>query len=424
MNSGCNMSTGTTSPDAAQLIEWIASRQAGYSLPQIFYSSDAVYRAELDCIWRRRWLFVGFTCEIAAPGDYFTVEIDGDSIIVIRDDANAIRALHNVCRHRGTLICDQSSGHVGRLVCPYHQWTYARDGELMSCRGMQPDLDKRSLGLVGAAVREVAGMIYICLADDPPPFDDARAMLAPAARPQGMDRAAIAKTVDYTIDANWKLVWENNRECYHCNANHPQYIKANFDHYNADDSSVQIQERIAAAVRRSEEKWAACGLQVTHKQSGMAEFPDPDHDVWYSANRTPMVDDFVSETLDGSQVAPLMGDYVDADVGTLRMRTMPNMWLHASCDHVVSTRLLPDGPARTRARVTWLVAAGAVAGRDYEMDKLLPFWQLTSEQDWELCAKSQRGVMSSRYTPGPLSQSKEYNVDAFIRWYLKELSQA
>ena len=154
----------------------------------------------------------------------------------------------------------------------------------------------------------------------------------------------------------------------------------------------------------------------------MAPFPDPDRGIWYSANRTPLVEGYVSESMDGSQVAPLMGDYTDADVGTLRMRTMPNMWLHASCDHAVTTRLLPAGPQCTKVRVTWLVDEEAVEGRDYELDRLMPFWQLTSEQDWELCERVQRGVSSSRYVPGPLSKYKEYNVDAFIRWYLKELS--
>ena len=416
------MSNSVVSQELSRLGHWIASRRSGYGLPRVLYTEGEVYQAELDRIWRRGWLFVGFTCEIPSPGDYLTFDVDADSLILIRDDSEGIRAFFNTCRHRGTVICDQEAGHVGRLVCPYHQWTYARDGQLMSCRGMHSEVDKASLGLIPAHAREVSGMIYVCLADNPPDFAVVEEMFAQAAKPQGMEHAKVAKTVEYKIDANWKLVWENNRECYHCNANHPQYIKANFDHYNTDDTSPQIQERIGAAVSRSEQKWAACGLQVTHKQSGMTQFPDPDHDVWYSANRTPLVEGYVSETMDGKQVAPLMGDYADADVGTLRMRTMPNMWLHASCDHACSTRLLPAGPAQTKARVTWLVDENAVEGRDYEVAKIMPFWQLTSEQDWDLCSKAQRGVTSSRYTPGPLSTHKEYNVDAFIRWYLKELA--
>jgi Rieske 2Fe-2S family protein len=412
-----------TANENSQLAELVASRKTGYSLPADFYSSELVYRAELEHIWRRGWLFVGHTCEIPKAGDYVTFAVDNDSLIIIRNDDGKIHALWNVCRHRGTQMCSEPSGRAGRLVCPYHQWTYARDGALVSCRGMQEDIDKSQLGLLRAHVREVAGLIYVSLAENPPDFSEAASAIEPLARPQGLDRAKVAKTVDYDVAANWKLVWENNRECYHCNVNHPQYIKANFDHYNADDTSERIQARIGQAVARSEQKWAAAGLAVSHRQSGMTQFPDAERNCWFAANRTPLVESYVSETMDGRQVAPLMGDYPDADVGTLRIRTLPNMWHHASCDHAVSTRLLPAGLHRTTVRVTWLVHQDAVEGRDYRVEEIMPFWQLTSEQDWALCEQAQKGVDSSRYLPGPFSTYKEYNVDAFVRWCLHQLSE-
>ena len=114
---------------------------------------------------------------------------------------------------------------------------------------MQEEIDKPSLGLLRAQLRQVAGLIYVSLADNPPDFSQAASAIDPLAQPQGLDRAKVAKVVDYDVSANWKIVWENNRECYHCNVNHPQYIKANFDHYNADDTSERIQSRISNAVR-------------------------------------------------------------------------------------------------------------------------------------------------------------------------------
>jgi Rieske 2Fe-2S family protein len=410
-----------TADEHQVIAEMVALRQPGYSLPGELYSSELVYRAELESIWRRGWLFVGHACEIRKPGDYFTFAIGDDSLIVIRDDEDQIQALWNVCRHRGTQICDEGQGKVGRLVCPYHQWAYARDGSLVSCRGMQDDVDKDELGLLRAHVRNLEGLIYVSLADDPPDFSEAAQTIGPLARPQGFNRAKVAKTVDYNVAANWKLVWENNRECYHCNVNHPQYIKANFDHYNADDVSERIQSRIDSAVARSEAKWAAAGLAVSHRRSGMTQFPDAERNCWFAANRTPLVEGFVSETLDGRQVAPLMGDYTEPDVGTLRIRTLPNMWHHASCDHAVTTRLLPAGIHSTSVRVTWLVDQNAVEGRDYRLEEIMPFWQLTSEQDWGLCALAQKGINSSKYVPGPFSTYKEYNVDAFVRWALQQL---
>ena len=104
------------------------------------------------------------------------------------------------------------------------------------------------------------------------------------------------------------------------------------------------------------------------------------------------------------------------------MRAVPNYWCHASCDHAVITRLFPAGRGATKARVYWLVDQAAVEGKDYTLEKLLPFWQLTSEQDWNLCELAQLGVPPA-YRPGPLSTVREYNVDAFIRWYLARIGR-
>ncbi|QDT74153.1 aromatic ring-hydroxylating oxygenase subunit alpha [Lacipirellula limnantheis] len=413
-----------TAAERQTVRELAARRKPGYTMPGELYGNPLVYRAELEQIWRRGWLFVGHTCEIPTAGDYFTFDLDKDSLIVIRNDDGAVNALWNVCRHRGTLMCSESQGRVGRLVCPYHQWAYARDGALVSCRGMHDEIDKSQLGLLKAHCRELEGMIFVSLADEPLDFDVAAEAIAPLLRPQGFNRAKVAKTVDYMVAANWKIVWENNRECYHCNVNHPQYIKANFDHYNADDTSHRIQAKIEQAVAHSEEKWSSAGLAVSHRRTGMTEFPGMGPHGWFAANRTPLVEGFVSETLDGRQVAPLMGDYADPDVGTLRIRTLPNMWNHSSCDHGVSTRLLPMGIDRTAVRVTWLVHQDAVEGKDYKLEDIMPFWQMTSEQDWELCVAAQKGVSSSHYVPGPFSTYKEYNVDAFVTWCLAHLSSS
>ena len=404
-----------------ELSSFLAAYRPGWSLPRPFYGHETVYRADVEHIWRKGWLFAGHACEIRNPGDWLTVQVDTDSVIVIRGEDGTVRALHNVCRHRGSQIVAPGRGSTKRLVCPYHQWTYDTKGALTFCRGMH-ELDKSQFGLRKAHCEVVEGLIFISLAERPAPFAAARELMAPYLKPQGLERAKAAKQVDYEIHANWKLVWENNRECFHCNINHPQYIKANWDHYNADDTTPEVKEAIARAVARSEAKWAAAGLAVSHRETGMTQFPDAERGIWYSANRTALVAGWVSESMDGKQVSTLMGSYDDADVGTVRARTLPNFWNHSSCDHGVSTLLVPSGPRKTLARVTWLVHEDAVEGRDYELKKLMPFWQLTSEQDWAICERQQKGVDSSAYEPGPYSTFKEYNVDAFVRWYVKTLA--
>lgn len=403
----------------------LASYRPGFGLPHDYYADERLYPVELEVFWRRQWLFAGHACQIPKAGDFFVYDVAGVPVIVVRREDGSIAAHHNVCRHRGSLVVGEKSGSVRSFTCPYHQWTYGLDGSLRHCRAMPAEFDRRPWGLKPVALAEVEGLIYICLAGDPPPFDGARECIGPVAKPQGFPRARVAKIADYVIEANWKLVWENNRECFHCNVNHPQYIRANFDHFNSDDTSPELATRIAALAAATERKWAAAGLAPTHASAGMTPFPDADRGIWYSANRTVLVEGWVSETMDGAQKAPLMGDYAaagDPDVGTVRIRTLPNFWNHSSCDHGVSTRLTPLSPTRTEARVIWVVDAGAVEGRDYRLDDILPFWQLTSEQDWEICERQQVGVMSPAYSPGPLSPAKEYNLDAFLRWYVNMLA--
>lgn len=403
------------------LRQLVASRQEGYGLPRAFYHDQALYEREMECIWRGGWLFAGHTCQIPRPGDFFTLTIANDSLIIMRGDDGQIRAFHNVCTHRGTLLTEEACGSVRALACPYHQWTFTRHGELLSCHGMQEGIDKSQLGLHQVQLETCVGLIFISCAETPPAFEPARQLMAPLAGPQGFERAKLAQSKAYIVKANWKLIWENNRECYHCNVNHPQYIKSNFDIYEDGQSSPRIQERLAEALERGKSAWEDDGLAISHRQGGLAAFPDAEHNIWYSANRTVLVEGYLSESLDGQRVAPLMGTYRDERVGVLRLRTLPNFWCHASCDHAVTTQLLPLDLHRTLVRVNWLVHEEAQDGRDYELEKLLPFWQLTSEQDWELCERVQRGVSSSAYRPGPLSTLREYNLDAFLRWYLSQL---
>jgi glycine betaine catabolism A len=405
----------------ALLDRLIAHHKKGFALQREFQTDPGLYQLDLERIWRRGWLFAGHTCEVKRPGDYFVFDVDADSIIVIRGDDGRVHALHNTCRHRGMKVCAEGAGHVARLVCPYHQWSYARDGALMACGGMDRDgdLDRADFGLHRAHVREVGGLIFVCLAEAPPSFDSAERELGPMLQPQGLVRGRVAATRRYEVRANWKLVWENNRECWHCDVNHPEYVKANYDNAPIDDATLK--RRIEAQARATSARLAAHGLQIDYQEAGMVPFPSPDR--WWSINRTPLVPGWLTESLDGRPVAPIMGDYPSHDVGTLRMRTMPNFWNHGSADHAVSTRLAPAGPQRTLVQVQWLVHEDAVEDRDYSLAALLPFWQLTSEQDWDLCERNQAGVNSSAFTPGPYSTKREPNVIRYTEWYLREIAR-
>ena len=401
----------------------ILSRTDGYSLGSDFYRLDAVFEMEMERIWKQGWLFAGHSCELQNPGSWQTLTVGQDPILLIRGADLQLRAFYNLCRHRGTLLCNGSSGEAKKLVCPYHQWSYDTQGKLTHTLGMQEDLEREKLGLNPIAIQEEAGFIYISLGANPPEFESVRSALRQWVTPQGLNHSKVALQVDYTVRANWKIIWENNRECYHCNANHPQYIRANYDHYNADDTPKRALEAMQIAVEKSESKWKELGLSISHGETGMAAFPDPNGKSWFCVNRTALSEGYLSETMNGRQAAPLMGDYSSPDVGTLRIRSLPNFWNHSSCDHSVSTGFFPINRETTGIRVTWLVNQDAREGKDYQLEDFVPFWKLTSEQDWELCERVQRWVVSSGYIPGPLSTYKEYNLESFFQWYTRVLNK-
>ena len=275
-------------------------------------------------------------------------------------------------------------------------------------------------GLCPVECAEVGGLVFVRLEVPPPasagPQPDVYELAEPLL-PQGLERAKVAYSETYMVGAGWKVVWENNRECWHCHVGHPEYIKSHFD--TANTAVAEVQERIAARTATMVE--ALSGLEVgdVYDGGGLAAFPSPGR-AW-SAHRTPLVEGFATESLDGAPVAPLMGDYDSYEVGVLRLRALPNFWCHASADHAVTTRLAPVGLDRTEIVVTWLVDEEAVEGRDYTLDRLLPVWGRTSEQDWQLCERNQRGIRSSGYRPGPLSDRHETNVAAFHNWYVEAM---
>ena len=387
-----------------------AQQKPGWTLDRRFYLDDGIADAEMRAIWHRRWLFAVHAVELAEPGSFVTLEIGREPVLLVRGRDREVRAFANVCRHRGSRVCTAPHGRAARLVCPYHAWTYDLDGTLCSdVRGHGASAEE--LGLKPHHAIEVGGLVFVCLGDTPPDIGPMREAFARWFAPQGLPRARIAASVDYRVAANWKVVFENNRECLHCPVAHREYIRANYDIHLADP---RREAEIAARMADEALRWTAMGLEAPSLVSDMTA-------AWWRVNRTPLVPGFVTESLDGAPIAPPMGQYPTHDVGTLRATIFPNFWMHGSGDHAVTTRLLPDGAGATRVRVVWLVDANAEEGRDYALDRLMPFWQRTSEQDWEICENVQRGLASSHYRPGPLETVKERNVAQFVGWYLDEM---
>lgn len=405
---------GTLPDDVASLVR---DYRKNRPLQRDFYYSPAVFALDMARIFGRWWLYAGHACTIPKPGDWFTWSIGTESVIVVRGEDGAIRAFHNTCRHRGSRVCPAESGHAARLVCPYHRWTYGLDGRCLTDTEGDFGVDPSELGLHPVKLHDAAGILFVSLADEPPDFSAALDAMARHLKPHGLDRAKLAHSIDYKVKANWKLVFENNRECYHCPGAHKEYTTATYDvarDMAAARNDTRRLEELDRITADANARFRAMGLDEGNVSSKMTG-------GFFRAQRTPLMEGFVTQSLDGKPVSTVMGDLRQHDVGTLRTTVFPNFWQHASGDHAVATRITPVSATLCDVRVMWFVDKDAIEGRDYTLERLLPIWQLTSEQDWEICEWNQLGVGSSRYQPGPYSKSREYNVAHFVEWYLGEL---
>ena len=408
-------------PSVSDIESQVKGRAVGFSLEASFYTSREVYDLDLAAVFESHWLFVAAEAEISEPGDYVTVELGPYSVIVVRDDDESVRALHNVCRHRGSRILGAECGSVANLVCPYHQWTYRTDGSLIFAESQPASFDKGRFGLKPVHVEVVCGLVFICLAADAPSdFAEVEETITPYLAPYELSNAKVAHQVDTLEQGNWKLVMENNRECQHCDAAHPELITAYFPlfGYSEDDITPRLRsvfDRFQVAAARLDSARRSCMFPSDERRE-LDTRP-----TGFKITHLPLDGAGASFGTGGEQVSQkLMGSIHTPAFGDLSLHMQPNSWFHMLSDHAVVFRVLPLGPDKTVVRTTWLVHRDAVEGVDYDVDALTRVWRTTNDQDRVLVNGTQCGVASPSYEPGPYSMVED-DVEAFVNWYIGRL---
>ncbi len=389
------------------LIDSLRRRPHHMALERRFYVDPEIFRVEMEQLWYREWLFVGHDCELAATGSFLTVQVGDYPVVVVRDRDGGLRAFHNACRHRGSRICTSTHGHAPRLVCPYHQWTYALDGRLLAARDMGADLDKSRYGLKPVHCQSVGGYVWICLADQAPDFEPVRRHLEPYFLPHRLQDTKVAFESTIVEEANWKLVWENNRECYHCAGNHPELCRTFPEEPVITGVSGGLgNPRIAAKWAR----WESIGLPSQYRIAA---------DGQYRTVRYPLIEGATCYTMDGKAAVsrPLCDTVTEADVGSLLLFHFPTTWNHIMADHATTFRVLPLTPTKTQLVTKWLVHKDAVEGVDYDLKRLTEVWLATNDEDRRVCQENQLGVNSPAYEPGPYSAVHEDGCMQFLDWY-------
>lgn len=400
---------------SAQLQALIERQRPGWSLEQPFYTSAAIYEIERRGWLAAQWYVIAHGCEIEQPGAYIVRELLGESILVVRDGQGGVRAFYNVCRHRGSRLCD-NDGQGDAFVCPYHAWSYHLDGSLRAAPALPEDIERSGLGLRPVNVRDIAGIILVSLRAQTSCLDPADRTLAPGLTWHGSPTARIAARRRYPTRGNWKLVLENFLECYHCIPAHREYSHV-MQHVDAlGKSSPQAANRW----RRAVDDWFATEAEPASPLGENRLDPTPELAAC-GAWRAPIGLGHLTQSQDGRPVAPLMGRQSRYDGGVSSFVLMPFVYIAAPNDYIRLVQFLPTSVESTDVVITWLVE-GLARDTEFDLERLTWLWDVTTLQDTTLIERNAAGVRSRAYTPGPYSTLEPW-TSSFVTSYLHGMAQ-
>jgi Rieske 2Fe-2S family protein len=365
-------------------------RTGAKTLPQQYFVSPEIFGREQQKIFSKQWELVGHQSQLAEPGDYFLAKVAGESLIVARDQRSTIRAFYNVCRHRGARLREDQTGHAAVIQCPYHAWTYGLDGALLGAPHMDktPGFNKADYSLGPAQLGIWEGFIFVNLADASTQrsnegYISLEKWFAPlAGKFSRWNLSALhsAKRIEYEVRANWKLIFQNYSECYHCAGVHPELSKI-----SPHDSA----------------------------ENDLTEGPFLGGFMRINKNK--------SLTLSGNACGLPVGDFGDEDFRLVFYYSIfPNMLLSLHPDYVMVHQLRPESPDRTLILCHWFFHPDAFNRESFKPDDAIEFWDMVNRQDWHVCQLSQQGIASRAYEPGPYS-ARESIPAAWDRYYLREL---
>jgi glycine betaine catabolism A len=356
------------------------------TLESRWFTSQEVFEREQVRLFASRWICVGRVEQLPNAGDYFLVAICGESLILTRDKSGEVHAFYNVCRHRGTRMCTHDTGHLsGSIQCPYHGWTYALNGKLIAARNMNEvdGFDPSRFSLREAAVAHFEGFLFVNLSERPESFDRAFAPLLGRFSDWHIAELRTAQAITYELACNWKLVFLNYSECYHCPLVHPQLEK------------------------------------LSPSDSGRNDLSEGPFLGGYSEVRAPGV----SLTTTGRTNRPPLGTVRGANLDRMYYYTIfPSMLLSLHPDYVMVHYVRPVSSGRTEVQCVWLFDPHTMREPDFDASDAVKFWDVTNRQDWHVNELTQLGMQSRAYTPGPYSNA-EGLLSAFDAYYMDAMAE-
>ena len=354
------------------------------TLPGDHYTDPEIFRLEQEHIFESMWFCAARSSELAKPGAFRTVDVGRESVLLTRSRGGSVRAFFNVCRHRGAKLCTQESGEVKRAFqCPYHAWTYDLEGKLVAAPNLtkMPDIGRTEYGLASVAVREWLGYVWVCLAENPPSFEEsviadvvARLGDVESVERYDVESLEVGRRIVYDVKANWKLIIENFMECYHCATIHPELTEV------------------------------------------LPEFADGYAAQFYVGHGAEFGSDVQGFTVDGSQGLdriPTVSEEQDRRYYAITVR--PQVFINLVPDHVIFHRMFPVAVDRTIVECDWLYLKGVVAsGRD--VSRSVELFDRVNRQDFDACERCQPAMSSRLYAKGGVLVPSEHHIGEFHDW--------
>ena len=361
------------------------------TLPGSTYVDEAVFRAEQERILEQMWFCAVRSADLEKPGSFKTVQIGRESVIVSKNRKGEVRAFFNICRHRGVKLCMEDSGAVERsFQCPYHAWTYDLDGKLIAAPNLtkMPDIDRHEYGLVKVHIREYLGYVWLCLADEPPSFEEdvmgaIEERLGDVHKIDGYDVAnlSLGRRITYDVKANWKLIIENFMECYHCATIHPELTEV------------------------------------------LPEFADGLAAQYFVGHGAEFGENIKGFTVDGSEgLDHLPGVAEDQDRRYYAITIKPTVFVNLVPDHVIIHRMFPLAADRTVVECDWLYLPSVVeSGKDVSAS--VELFHRVNQQDFDACERCQAATDSRVYAGGGVLVPSEHHIAEFHHWVLDSLGR-
>ena len=361
--------------------------EARPSLPGNWYYDPDHYDREIAAVWQRDWICVGRAETLKRAGDYFIADIGTQSVIVTRSDEDTLLAFHNTCRHRGSELCRNNAGHFrnGRVICPYHTWTYSLQGELVATPGRFETADFRfsDYSLYSVHVEVWRGFVFINLADNPAEaFQGYAGQDTDLLRNWPLEHMRSVHQETVNVACNWKVFWENYSECYHCPRIHPELCKV---------------------------------MPVYRK--GVFDFADlPDWTPKHAGDRGlgAVGDGAQTWSMDGKMSLPVIEGLTEQDVkpGVVFASFPASLYVVGHPDYVRSVRMRPTSPESIELVVDWLLPESFEIEDPQQIESVVELARLVLKQDSDICEVNQRGLRSNRYDAGVLTP-QEYELWEF-----------